>query len=188
MDYNEHKEGAPNDLPCNFDWSSEPVRLGARGKPLKQVAIPKKCTVRCRQYRQATPTSIEAEPYTEVQIRNIEMELLGVHLSSTPFDKANEQFGSDIWTATQLESEDRLQQACLIGIVKQIREKLDRNQNPFAIVSLFAQDGTVDALCFNKNWKAFKGFLKENALVMAVVSKNDRGYQILDAALAEKVV
>ena len=101
----------------------------------------------------------------EVEIRNIEMELLGVHLSSTPFDKANEQFGSEIWTATQLESEIRLSQACLIGIVKQVRQKLDRNQNEFAIVSIFAQDGTVDALCFNKLWKDFKGFVKDNALV-----------------------
>jgi DNA polymerase III alpha subunit len=93
-----------------------------------------------------------------------------------------------LWTATQLDAETALQQAVLIGIVKQIREKLDRNQKPFAIVSLFAQDGTVDAICFNTNWKAFKPFLKENALVMAVVSKNDRGYQILDATLAERIV
>lgn len=185
--FNEHKQGAPNGLPCDFDWTSEPERLGARGKPLKQKPIPTKCTVRCRNYTQGEPKPVTSEPWSEVQIRNAEMELLGVHLSSTPFDKANEEFGDEIWRASQLEAEDTLAQACLIGIVKQVREKLDKRGKPFAIVSLFAQDGTVDAACFN--WKELKPLLKESALVMAVVSKNVQyGYQLLDAAPAESVV
>jgi DNA polymerase-3 subunit alpha len=188
VDFNEHKVGAVNDLPCEFDWSAEPVRIGARGKPLKMPPIPKKCTVRCRNYRQAEPAQVDAPMWSEVDIRNAEMELLGVHLSSTPFDKANEQFGDEIFTATQIEAEGTLPQACVIGIVKQVREKLDKNQNPWAIVSLFAQDGTIDALCFNKNWKALKGTLRENALVMAVLSKDDRGYKLHDAAMAEQVM
>ena len=178
VDFNEHKVGAPNDLPCEFDWTSEPVKIGLRGQPLKGTPIPKKCTVRCRNYRPTESTPIETGPYTEKEIREIEMELLGVHLSSTPFDSINEAFPDLIKVASYANTQDTFEDICIAGIVRTVREKLDRNGKTFAIISLFAQDGNIDAIAFNQCWKEAKHMANPGELVVCRTSKNDRGIQI----------
>lgn len=83
------KEGA-QPLPCEFDWGSIPEVLGRTGKPLKDQSKrqpPTKCTKACRQYVASPGLDFDTiEPYTDFDIREIEHELLGVYLSSTPFD------------------------------------------------------------------------------------------------------
>ena len=164
---------------CSFDWSSEPVVIGKRGNPLKPKAIPQRCTAACRNYSKAEILVEDVEPYSDAEIREFEMEYLGNWLTSTPFDAINDLFGQDIKRASELESYDFYNQAMTAGIVKRVKEKLDRNGKSFGLVTLFAQDGMLDAVCFHDSWKNAKGKARIGDLVLAMTRKSHRGYQIL---------
>src|SRR5690606_33148359 len=76
----------PNGLPCEFDWENEPLQIGSRGQPLKPKPIPKRCTKACRNFTPRTFEPGNLPPMTEKEIQQREVELLGIYLSSTPFD------------------------------------------------------------------------------------------------------
>ena len=182
VDYNPEKKGAPNDLPCNFDWDSEPKRLGARGKELKPKAPPKRCSKACRNYRKCALAPPVTEPYSDKEIRDIEMELLGVHLSSTPFDIYKDAIEQRmVLKYSDVEAEDYFTDYPVLGVCQSIKRKVDKNGKPFAIITLFAQDGNVDAICFASVWSDVKTKIHENDLVVCMMNKNDRGYTIWDA-------
>ena len=83
----------PGGLPCHFDWDSEPRPVNQRtGKFLKAKPLPKRCTKACRQY--SAPDAFDLDsipPYTDDEIMAIELEMLGMYLSRSPFDSLDPQ-------------------------------------------------------------------------------------------------
>src|SRR5205807_5823228 len=83
----------PGGLPCVFDWTHEvnpPTERKRIDGAMTVVpkAPPKKCTIKCRNYTKPPDlTSDMVPPYTEADIREREKELLGIWVSSTPFDR-----------------------------------------------------------------------------------------------------
>jgi DNA polymerase-3 subunit alpha len=175
--YNAHKVGAPNDLPCEFDWDSRPPRLGKSGRVLKQVPVVKKCTVRCPFYQKRTSlTPVKAEPYTDKEIQEIETDLFGIYLSSSPFDVIPADIREQLLTAIQIDDTVVGSLVTTAGIVKTITTRKDRNQKTMAFVELFMGDGTVRSACFHKNWETFRKYLTPGELVLAQLDKTSRGY------------
>ena len=87
----ENKEGKVGDLlPCLFAWEDLPVAVGRTGKPLKDQSkrLPaRKCSKACSQYVSVPSFDMSTvQPFSAKEIRDIEHEMLGVYLSSTPFD------------------------------------------------------------------------------------------------------
>jgi len=171
-------EGVPEG--CTFDWTTEPVTIGKRGNPLKPKPVPKRCTVACRHYEERSNEIGDIDPYSDEEVRNFEMEYLGNYLSSTPFDRINDDFAAEVKKASELEAYEFYEKAMTAGIVKRMTEKLDRNGRSFGIVTLFAQDGMLDAICFHDSWLSVKSKAHLGDLVLAMTKKNHRGYQILD--------
>ena len=77
-------------LPCLFAWEDLPEIVGRTGKPLKDQSkrLPaRKCSKACSQYVSVPSFDIDiVQPFSAKEIRDIEHEMLGVYLSSTPFD------------------------------------------------------------------------------------------------------
>ena len=160
---------------------SPPILLGARTKPLKAKPIPKKCSVACRRYDPITSPPEPDHHYTAREIRSLEMQYLGVWLSSSPFDVLSDIDGEHIYRASELESVDFFDEAITAGIIKGVYEKKDKRGGVFGIVSFNAQDGTLRAICFASEWERTGPSLKVGELALFRVSKNTRGYRIIEA-------
>jgi len=116
----------------------------------------------------------------------MEMDILGVHLSSTPFDVINRRYGDKVLRFTQVDELAVFEDFCVAGVVKRSIERVDRNGNPFGIVTLFAQDGTLDAMCFSSAWRSCKSRLGTGDTVLARVDKDNSGrYKIVGTVNAE---
>lgn len=165
-------------LPCAFDWSSEPVEIGKSGRPLKRKDPPKRCSTRCRQYALAPlPTFHDLPYYTIAEVRKIEKELLGMPVSSTPFD--------------DLRSSDRERLAKLrdfalaskplttVFIVESVRKRMDRSGRPMAFLTAEMQDGVADLVVFSSVWERVSADLRPGKMVVGAVRPNDRGLQLL---------
>lgn len=165
-------------LPCSFDWSSEPVPVNKRtGKKLKAKPLPKRCTKACRQYVPRPPMGIDTvEPYTDEDIRQIELEMLGCFLSSTPFDR--------------LDPDDR--QACLHNakaiadgpngnyiVAAIIASARPHRSIPMGFVSLETEAATLSAAVFQDAWAVEKHRLNKGQLCFAEVRKTDRGLNLV---------
>jgi DNA polymerase-3 subunit alpha len=160
----------PGGLPCTFEWSSEQWN-GKKPKP-----IPKRCTKACRQYVQGEPDVSHIVAYSEEEVRNREMEYLGVHLSSTPFD---------IFTPEFMEQEgvldaDLLNEASegehvVAGLLRRVKLHEDRRGRKMAFLTLYAINGDLDVTVFSDQFSAFRDSLKPNTLCLAFVNKNSRG-------------
>ena len=179
--WNPDKVGAPNGLPCEFDWSSRPVVIGKRGKPLKQTPIVKQCTVRCPHYEKRTSLStVEAEPYSAKEIQEIETDLFGIYLTSSPFDVLPPDVKEQLLTASQLEATVVGSKVIVGALIKALTMTKDRNQKSMAFVELFLGDGSERAVCFQRQWSAYKKNLRIGQLVFVELEKTARGYSILD--------
>ena len=172
---------------CSFDWSSEPVVIGKRGTPLKPKPVPKRCSVACRMYKERPSDNLNVEPYSDAEIRDFEMELLGNYLSSSPFDRINALIGSEVKKASELESYDFYDKALTAGIIKSMKERIDKTGKTYGLLALFAQDGMVDAICFHDSWRSVKSKAHLGDLVLAMTKKNRRGYQILEIETTQPI-
>lgn len=172
--------GGPNGLPCIFDWSSEPVEFTKTGKPKKARPLPTKCFKGCRRYTAPDKYDPEVEPYTEMDIQDKEMEHLGVWLSSTPFDRIEAKDLEMCHTADTL-MKGELGEYMLAAIVTRVKEAKTRYDKEYAWVSLFAQTGTVEAVCWSETWKGtsqnpgLSSWLRKDCLVICIVRKKMRG-------------
>lgn len=177
-----HHDEAAAPLPCAFAWDTwirEHPNRGRTGKLLKvQPTPPTRCTVRCRHYT-PTPTTDPAgvAPYADAEVRAIEVDELGVWLSSSPFQAIPEEDREWLATAHDI----------LVGpfgsyhaaaIVKSVRVKEDRTGNKFAFVTLATERGDFECVVFSKFYQLYKGELRKNALVLVEVTKNSRGQQL----------
>lgn len=159
-------------LPCTYDWDNEPVEYSKTGKPKKQKPIPKRCTKACRNYTPSTkPDFTSVENYTEDDIRELEKEYLGVWLSGTPFDRIDPKDLADLLTGEDLDSAPP-GEYLVAALVNKTNEKVDKNGNTYAWVSLFAQNAEIEPPCWSKTWSRLKGFMTPGRLVVVVIKKS----------------
>lgn len=178
----------PGGLPCTFDWANEPdapmIKKG-RGKDqvLEPKPPPKRCTAACRQYRKPEPVDVSlVMPYTPDDIRNKERELLGVWVSSTPFDRLDPE-GLDLAaTAEEIEQGD-VGIYYAAAIIEQVKVKTDVRGGRYAFVTFNAQNGSLDTICFSDQYAKYQQDLRPDALVALKIAKNDRGLQLLELAV-----
>ena len=176
----QHKDEShlgPGGLPCRFDWASEPVVLTPTGKAKAAKPPPKRCTTACRQYLAPDAPSDPDQAYTEADIRDLEMELLGVYLSSSPFDRLPEDVRAECITSSGLEeAPPAVYLVC--GIVTKARPTKDRNGRGMAFVTLEMPDGEVDAVVFHKTWAKYGPVLRMGYMMLAEVRLTGRGLQL----------
>ena len=170
---------------CTFDWPNEkdpPLLPRGRGKDKTYVPKPppKRCTSACRQYTRPEPMDHSAiEPYTIDDIMEREKSLLGVYLSGTPFDRIPAEYLDLCATAAEVEASGPGFDFTVAAIVEGVRERTDVNGGKYAFVTLDAQGGTLDVICFASVWDSIRGYVRKDALVVAVVAKNSRGLNLL---------
>jgi DNA polymerase-3 subunit alpha len=165
-------------LPCGFDWESEPAPIGKTGKPMKKKAPPAKCTKGCRQYVQRPlPSDDEIVPYTEEEIRNIEMETLGVYLSSSPFDRIDDEDMALLKTANDLQMADNGSYLVAL-IITSIRDHKQRDGARMKFIRAMTPSGDIDLPVFSTTLKAIGDCIKIGQMGLAEVRKNDRGISL----------
>lgn len=169
----------PNNLPCVFDWANEPIELTKTGRPKKSKPIPNKCTKACRNYTPPSPLSIEVDPYTEFDIQDMEKELLGVWLSSTPFARIDPSDLAECSTAEEVEKGP--DGTYLVAVLlKTVRRVMDRNNKPMAFTTVEAQTGDLDITVFHSGWEMYGSILTPGSLGVAYIKKTDRGINLLN--------
>lgn len=168
---------ATEGLPCKFDWTSEPVEFTPRGKPKRRKDPPKRCTKACRHYR-PRGFSVSLDPYTEEEIRNREMEYLGVWLSSTPFDLIPEKlWESDLATGEQIEQAPPGVYKT-VGLLRSTRAKKDSMDQTYGFVTFLAKDINLDAVVFSQEWNRYHRAFKTDRMGLYLLRKTDRGLQV----------
>jgi DNA polymerase-3 subunit alpha len=176
----------PNGLPCTRDWSDVPVAFKRDGvTPLKnQKGPPKTCTRGCWKYEPIEAAEAPSDQYTAKEIRDIEMEIFGVYLSSTPFDDVPREVIEACATGNYLEMLPEGGETVGCFRVEKFSERLDKNQNKMAFFDLATHDGyKIRAVCFQRKWAELRktfavSQLEPNSLRLMVVRKNDRGWQV----------
>lgn len=167
-------------LPCVFDWDGEPVELTLRGKPKKRKEPPKKCTRACRHYTPPDPRDfIGLEPYGPAEIRERERELLGIYLSSTPFDRIPQEVIEEYGILTGSEIEDALAGDYMTAaVITKVKRHIDRHGNPMGFLGLYARDIVLDATMFKDAWSVYSDLLTLDQLAFFEINKNSRGITI----------
>jgi DNA polymerase-3 subunit alpha len=161
---------------CGFDWSREPVPVNARtGKKLKPKLPPKKCTKACRQYTAPPTYQINGEEeFSDEDIRAIEHDLLGVFLSSTPFDRLDPDDRARLYgDAERLPGgppDFYTVAAILMGVRK---TKTRASQEEMAFLSLDTEVSTVEAVAFPKTWIDISTGMHTGQLCLVVLEKQD---------------
>lgn len=169
-----------NELPCTFDWASEPPPLGRTGKPTKPKPVPKKCTRGCRQFSPTPlPDPVSIAPYTDADIRTIEMDVLGVYLSSTPFDRIPAEDKADLATAADV-MVGQEGTYTLAVVLKAVRQKPggDRNGNAMGWLTLTTERGELDCVVFHSNWGKYGRHFTVGTMAYVAITKNDRGQSL----------
>lgn len=177
------KRGVPSDpeavewrLPCSYDWEHEPDRVSERtGKLERRKAPPKKCTKGCRQWTSAAGPEIGTiAPYTDAQIRAIEEELLGVYLSSTPFDVIPAEDMDQFATADDVQSGPE-ETYTVAAVVSGVRVTRTWKGDAMAIITLSTPRGSLTAAAFPAFWRESQHQLVKGTLAYTLITKNDRG-------------
>lgn len=174
--------GAPNDLPCTYDWAAEPDPVNPRtGRKIKRKPPPKKCTKACRRYTAPEPMQIaQVDPYTDVDIREIEAELLGVYLSSTPFDMLDPVDREMTLAQAELALDERGPHMLYVvaGVLTKARPHKDSTGREMGFLGIETEVGTLDVVCFNTAWTKYKRDLKVGGFYAAEVERNARGFNL----------
>lgn len=179
-DFAERKTKERAKLPpdfCTFDWSTEPQPVNARtGKLLPLKPLPKKCTRACRMHTAPAPVDhlAVAGEFQDEDIRAIEHDLLGVFLSSTPFDKipADDR-------KTYCEDAERLVTGdpgfyTVAAILMSVRKTKTRaSQEEMAFLSLDTEVATLEAVVFPRTWTDIQTGMHTGQLCLAVLEKQD---------------
>jgi DNA polymerase-3 subunit alpha len=172
-----------HNLLCSFDWASEEAPIGRTGKPMKAKPPPKKCTRGCRHFTPVLPpTPDQVTVYTDEEIRDIETALIGVYLSSTPFDRIPAEDRENLATALDLLAGPNGNYMCAV-IVNGVRLKNDKKGNPMAFLTLGTERGGFDCTVFASTYPKYANDFKVGSLAYVSVNKNDIG-QTLDVFLS----
>jgi DNA polymerase-3 subunit alpha len=168
-------------LPCVFDWANEPPPVNPKtGKMLKPKPVPKKCTKACRQYKapEARDHAADVEPYTDADIREIEQDMLGIHLSSTPFDMLDAQTREDLRDEAERAQNASRGDFLLAAIITRVKPHKDRSGKPMGFLDLSTEVSDLSLVVFNTKWESMHKKFKPGALCIVDVSKNDRGFTL----------
>jgi DNA polymerase-3 subunit alpha len=166
------------DLPCGFDWDSEPAPLGRTGKPIAKKAPPKRCTKGCRQYVQRPlPSEEEILPYTDEEIRNIEMETLGVYLSSSPFDRIDPNDLQTLTTANDLQVADNGNYLVAL-IITGLRDHKTKKGAAMKFIKAMTPSGDIDFPAFSGTLERYGQYLRVGQMGLAEIRKDDRGLSL----------
>jgi DNA polymerase-3 subunit alpha len=167
----------PNGLPCTFDWANEPdPPMVARGRGKNKVYVPKpppaRCTKACRNYTPPPPLDPAAvEPYSHDEIMELEKEALGVWLSATPFDRVPQDILEGLEKASQVQAGDPGEYV-VAATIEGVRQRTDRTGGTYAFLTLFAQDGLLEGVCFASVYSGVNQHCKPGRLVFAVLRKD----------------
>jgi DNA polymerase-3 subunit alpha len=168
-------------LPCSFDWSTEPAPVNPRtGKILKRKPLPKKCTRACRQYTAPPPLQMDSvDPYTPLDIRSIEHEMLGIHLSSTPFDDLSENDRAVLRAQAEQMATGPSGTYYVAAIVAGARPHTSRSGDQMGFLNLETEVSTVRVAVFRDAWAVEQRRFVRGALCLAELRKNDRGLSLV---------
>lgn len=172
---------ADNDLDCGFDWSSEPRPVNKRTlKLLPAKPPPKRCTKGCRQYQAPPPLDLSSvPPLTLDQIMANELELLGMYLSATPFDKLDDEDRTELREEAELMMNGQNRAYKIAAIVQSVKKTRTRaTQDEMAIVTLETEFDTIRAAIFPSLWIDIHRDVVKGRMCLTIVDKNDRGYSI----------
>jgi DNA polymerase-3 subunit alpha len=172
----------PGGIPCTFDWTSVPVEVKRDGTPKKnQRGAPKKCTRGCWKYDPIDLADPATMPdYGPHEIREREREMLGLYLSSTPFDDLPEADLAVAATSEQIETAGYGAELFVAGLIQSVRKRTDRRDREMAFLTLETQDGIkVDAVCFADLWAKVRPDVSAGRLSYSIVRRGDRGFQLL---------
>lgn len=177
----------PGGLPCRYDWTAEPdPPLVSKGRGKARVLLakppPARCTVACRRYTpRAAPDPDSVRPYTDDDIRAREREMLGVWLSSTPFDRLDSADLAAVHRAGDVES-GPAGEYVVAALVARVTQREDRNGRRYAWLTLSAQDGDLDVSCWADAYAKYRHDLVVDRLVVAVLRKDGRGVTLTGMA------
>lgn len=159
-----------HNLPCTFDWDNRPARLGKTGRVLKQLPIAKKCSKACREY--TAPDKVDyatsVTPYTDADIRTIEHEMLGVFLSSSPFDIIPEEVMADLVTGDDLLVAENGYYH-LVAIVASARP--DPKGRDFGFATFNTPAGDVSCIVFSTQWASYVANLRRGRMMLIEIHK-----------------
>lgn len=166
-------------LPCTFDWDGEPVEIGARGRPKKKKPPPKRCTRACRHYTAPPEPDWDSLPdYDPKEVREMESELLGIFLSSTPFDEVLEALKDDPpYTGYQMDNGPSGDYGTL-GLVRRVKKHFDRHGREMAFLTLLCVDQEIDITVFKDDWSEWGGLLSVDTLLWCIVRKSNGRYNL----------
>jgi DNA polymerase-3 subunit alpha len=162
------------ELPCGFDWELEPAPINKRtGKKLKPKPLPKKCFKGCRQYTALPPVDpATVEPYTDEEIRSIEVEMLGGHLSSTPFDAIPSDLREEYIETAEAAQTGPEAIYLLCGVLTKKRPHTDRSGNPMGFITIATETVEFDMVVFGDHWRLYSASFRVGSLVLAEVRKS----------------
>lgn len=172
-------------LPCRFDWASEPPPINPKnGKKLKPRPAPKKCTVRCRQYRPTGTRDVSlVAPFTPAQIGEIELDMLGMYLSWTPFGRIPPEH-ADLRRQYR-EQADRAASGApgtytVLALVARAKPHTSRGGLSMGFVTLTTEGPDLDTACMSKLWGRIEPATLPGAMVLAQVQRTERGLTLLE--------
>lgn len=167
----------PNGLPCTFDWDSEPEPVNPRtGKKTKRKPIPKRCTKGCRNYTAPDPIDpASITTYSDAEIRTIEADMLGGHLSSTPFDVLDPGDREALRAQAEQIDTGPMSVYTVAGTVVKVRPHRDSAGRAMGFLGLETEAADLDLVAFNEIWKKYEADLKTGTFALAEVRKTPRG-------------
>lgn len=177
-----HRSDIENEfeLPCTFDWSSLPPSVGRTGKLLKKQPVPpKKCTTACKQYVRREADSPDAvERYTDEDIRRIESAVLGVFLSSTPFDRLDPTDREQCLNAEEVQAAGP-GRYLTAGLIKRVHLHIDSSDHAMAFVDIATERGLLPIVVFASTYADVREQLIPDSLCLMMIKHDDKG-QVLE--------
>jgi DNA polymerase III alpha subunit len=170
----------PNGLACTYDWDNEPRPINKKTlKLLKAKPLPKRCTKGCRRYEPQGVVGLDlVTGYTDKEIREIEQELLGIQLSSTPFDMLPPADRESLRKYAELLDKGVAGVYMVVGTIVSVRKHRDRSDRDMAFFNLSTETTDLDVVVFADEYVTYSVHLKTGHFVVAEVRRTDRGSQL----------
>lgn len=183
--HKDEKALGPGGLPCTFDWANEPnPPLVGQGRGKDRVMVPKpppkRCTRACRNFTRPVFSADSLTPYTDEEIRDKEMALLGIHLSSTPFDVIPQEILDDeCFTGDEVDSGPE-GEYLVAATISRVKPHVTRTGRDMGFLTIFARDADLDVTVFSSEWEIYRSSLTPGRLCFLYLRKNERGINLLD--------